>query len=201
VESKTETTVRTSRGGLREGVRRGRNRRGRRNRPGLPEIRVREAEKAWERGYRGRADRALALTDSGAEGRHPELGPWNGVLAPATSDDSLEPERVTDTIPSNWDIDTQYGDAAELEDDGTVVFEGSITADDVAGGKTVALVYFAEAPEDADRTGVYSLGPAEATVVTPDVPGDDTNGSLDGDQAVTFGGTDTNTVVGPSTET
>ena len=50
-------------------------------------------------------------------------------------------------------------------------------------------------------TGVYSLGPAEATVVTPDVPGDDTNDSLDGDQAVTFGGTDTNTVVGPSTET
>jgi hypothetical protein len=33
------------------------------------------------------------------------------------------------------------------------------------------------------------------------VPGDDTNSSLDGDQAVTFGGTDTNTVVGPSTET
>ena len=48
-------------------------------------IRVREAQKAWERGYRGRADRSLALTDSGAEGRHPDLGPWTSGRRPRTS--------------------------------------------------------------------------------------------------------------------
>ncbi|PSQ44910.1 hypothetical protein BRD14_00305, partial [Halobacteriales archaeon SW_5_68_122] len=52
-------------------------------------IRVREAQKAWERGYRGRADRSLALTDSGAEGRHPDLGPWNDVTA-TTVENGLE---------------------------------------------------------------------------------------------------------------
>jgi hypothetical protein len=63
----------------------------------LRNIRVREARKAWARGYRGRADRALALTDSGAEGRHPDLGPWNGVTATTNSDDKLKLERNTGT--------------------------------------------------------------------------------------------------------
>ncbi|WP_254840741.1 S8 family serine peptidase [Natronomonas marina] len=40
-----------------------------------------EARKVWDRGFRGRRDRTLALTDSGVEGRHPDLGPWNGVRA------------------------------------------------------------------------------------------------------------------------
>jgi subtilisin family serine protease len=43
--------------------------------------RAREAQHAWDRGYRGRADRTLALTDSGQDTRHPDLGPWNGVQA------------------------------------------------------------------------------------------------------------------------
>ena len=43
--------------------------------------RVREASHAWDRGYRGRRDRAIALTDSGIEARHPDVGPWNGVRA------------------------------------------------------------------------------------------------------------------------
>ena len=38
-----------------------------------------EASKVWERGYRGRPDRTVALTDSGIEARHPDVGPWNGV--------------------------------------------------------------------------------------------------------------------------
>jgi subtilisin family serine protease len=41
--------------------------------------RAREASKVWDRGYRGRPDRTVALTDSGIEARHPGLGPWNGV--------------------------------------------------------------------------------------------------------------------------
>ncbi|WP_254546126.1 S8 family serine peptidase [Halomarina pelagica] len=43
--------------------------------------RAREARHVWRRGYRGRADRTVALTDSGVEARHPDLGPWNGVQA------------------------------------------------------------------------------------------------------------------------
>jgi subtilisin family serine protease len=38
-----------------------------------------EAAHAWERGYRGRTDRTISLTDSGIEARHPDDGPWNGV--------------------------------------------------------------------------------------------------------------------------
>ncbi len=44
-------------------------------------FRAQEARKVWDRGYRGRADRTIALTDSGLEARHPDLGPWNGVQA------------------------------------------------------------------------------------------------------------------------
>ncbi|MFB6072847.1 MAG: S8 family serine peptidase [Halobacterium sp.] len=43
--------------------------------------RAREASKVWDRGYRGRPDRTVALTDSGIDARHPDLGPWNGVRA------------------------------------------------------------------------------------------------------------------------
>ncbi|WP_227380579.1 S8 family serine peptidase [Haladaptatus halobius] len=42
--------------------------------------RVREASKVWKRGYRGRPDRTIGLTDTGIEARHPDLGPWNGIL-------------------------------------------------------------------------------------------------------------------------
>jgi hypothetical protein len=43
--------------------------------------RVQEASKVWERGYRGRPDRSISLTDSGLEPRHPDEGPWNGITA------------------------------------------------------------------------------------------------------------------------
>ncbi|WP_416840592.1 S8 family serine peptidase [Haloferax sp. DFSO52] len=49
--------------------------------PRYANYRVLEAQKVWERGYRGRADRGLAVTDSGVEARHPDLGPWNGIKA------------------------------------------------------------------------------------------------------------------------
>ncbi|MWG32948.1 S8 family serine peptidase [Halomarina oriensis] len=44
-------------------------------------FRAQEAQKVWDRGYRGRTDRTIALTDSGLEARHPDLGPWNGIQA------------------------------------------------------------------------------------------------------------------------
>ena len=48
-----------------------------------------EARKVWNRGYRGRPDRTLALTDSPADARHPDLGPWNDVVLQGT-DDGIE---------------------------------------------------------------------------------------------------------------
>ncbi|MFB6235445.1 MAG: S8 family serine peptidase [Halopenitus sp.] len=43
--------------------------------------RANEANKVWDRGYRGQSDRTIGLTDSGIDARHPEVGPWNGVRA------------------------------------------------------------------------------------------------------------------------
>ncbi|WP_252700936.1 S8 family serine peptidase [Natronosalvus vescus] len=51
-------------------------------------VRVREALHGWERGYRGRTDRTLGLTDSGTDSRHPDIGPWSGVTV--TSEDGFE---------------------------------------------------------------------------------------------------------------
>jgi hypothetical protein len=47
---------------------------------------VREASKVWDRGYRGRHDRSLAITDSGVDARHADLSPWNGVRVRDTGD-------------------------------------------------------------------------------------------------------------------
>jgi subtilisin family serine protease len=62
--------------------------------------RVREASKVWERGYRGRPDRTVALTDSGVEARHPDLGPWNGVRAEIRNGELVLPatERERETV-------------------------------------------------------------------------------------------------------
>jgi subtilisin family serine protease len=57
--------------------------------PSFLNWRALEARSIWERGYRGRPDRTVALTDSGLEARHPDLGPWNGVQA-IVSDGELE---------------------------------------------------------------------------------------------------------------
>ncbi|QLD84460.1 S8 family serine peptidase [Natronomonas halophila] len=67
-----------------------------------------EAQKVWDRGFRGRPDRTLALTDSGISARHPELGPFNGVTA-LIEDDGL---RLIDPEASDRDI-TQIGDQIE----------------------------------------------------------------------------------------
>jgi hypothetical protein len=61
-----------------------------------------EAQKVWDRGYRGRPDRTLALTDSGLAARHPDLGPWNGVLAD-TVDGEFKLTRDVETEPTQPD--------------------------------------------------------------------------------------------------
>jgi hypothetical protein len=61
--------------------------------------RVREASKIWERGYRGRPDRSISLTDSGLSPRHPDEGPWNGITA------LIRNEEVKLTRPANNDTE------------------------------------------------------------------------------------------------
>jgi len=60
--------------------------------------RVREAMQAWDRGYRGRPDRTVALTDSGIEARHPDLGPWNGVRATIRNGDLVLPKSERERV-------------------------------------------------------------------------------------------------------
>lgn len=57
-------------------------------------VRGREARKAWARGFRGRPDRSIGLTDSGVDARPPDLDPWNGVSIEQTSD-GYELQQVT----------------------------------------------------------------------------------------------------------
>jgi len=51
--------------------------------------RVREASTVWSRGYTGHPERTLAITDSGVEARHPDLGPWNGIQAEIDAEGKL----------------------------------------------------------------------------------------------------------------
>ena len=108
---------------------------------------------------------------------------------------------ITDQVPDGWTVDERYGDVESFDpDSGTVTFQGTVSADQVGDNGNVTLTYFAEAPEGADGTGTYTFGPAEAEVVEADVPGEDSDGELDGDETDEFGGTDTNTVGGADTE-
>lgn len=101
--------------------------------------------------------------------------------------DGVTDATVVDQAPAEWTVFEDAGDVARVEDDNTVVFEGSVSADDVDDGDTVSFTYFAEAPEGPDATGQYTFGPAKVT----DAATDGLRGSED-----SFGGTDTNRVVG-----
>ncbi len=57
--------------------------------------RVQELQKVWEKGYRGRDDRSIGLTDSGLDARHPDLGPWNGVRVDTVNGFTLVDETKT----------------------------------------------------------------------------------------------------------
>ncbi|WP_255151854.1 S8 family serine peptidase [Halorarius halobius] len=67
-----------------------------------------EARKVWDRGLRGRRDRTLALTDSGVDARHPDLGPWSGVRAEI--DDSGFSVVDTETGETGESVDPFAGD-------------------------------------------------------------------------------------------
>ncbi len=128
-------------------------------------------------------------------------GQTNRVEVTLTDFEHADAVEVTDQVPDGWDVYEDTSDDVEGFDaeTGVVDFAGTVTEADVSGDNTVTLTYFAEAPEGPQQTGEYTFGPARATVVTPDVPDEDTDGELDGDAEATFGGTDTDRVVGPST--
>ncbi|WP_254863818.1 S8 family serine peptidase [Halovivax gelatinilyticus] len=91
--------------------------------PVYANVRVREASHAWERGYRGRPDRSLALTDSGTDARHPDIGPWSGVTV-TTADGEFQLE-TTHAPPGHGDdeYETEELDAETFTgtNQGTVV--------------------------------------------------------------------------------
>ena len=97
-----------------------------------------------------------------------------------------EAAEVTDGVPDGWTVDADSFDAEA----GTVSFGERGPVDPEANDDALELEYYAEAPEGATATGRYTFGPAEATA------------TVDGDEVtVEFAGTDTDTVVGPSTGT
>lgn len=84
--------------------------------------RVAEARKVWERGYRGRPDRTLGLTDSGLGARHPDLGPWNGLRIRPDDDGGIEliaPNLAEQEVPK-----TEPETFETVEYDGTAIGAG-----------------------------------------------------------------------------
>lgn len=128
-------------------------------------VRVQEALHAWERGYRGRADRALALTDSGTDSRHPDLGPWSGVTA-TTEDGELETDgnpfaetggNIGPQTPKllGWHNDnTRFGDFSQPRDENS---HGTHVASIMAGSGRASAIDSDRYEEDEPRT-VLALG-------------------------------------------
>ncbi|MFB6177880.1 MAG: S8 family serine peptidase, partial [Halobaculum sp.] len=73
--------------------------------------RAREASRVWDRGYRGRPDRTVAITDSGVEARHPDLGPWNGVRAETRNGEVVIPKSERERNPADAPNTTVSGAA------------------------------------------------------------------------------------------
>lgn len=71
--------------------------------------RARELSRVWERGYRGQADRTLAITDSGVEARHPDLGPWNGVRATVRDGELEIPSEERERVAADADTVNRSG--------------------------------------------------------------------------------------------
>lgn len=90
--------------------------------PAFANVRVREAQHAWDRGYRGRPDRTLALTDSGTDSRHPDLEAPDDV---AESDrDTFGPIAVTtDTDDEGTLTDREWITLSGTDSTVTVVAE------------------------------------------------------------------------------
>ena len=103
---------------------------------------------------------------------------------------TLDPSRDAlprDTIPEEWSVVDNAGDVARVEHDAEAgVRQVYFTPTAPAEGLS-EYTYFAEAPSDPGNSGVYQMGPVEASPVDG------------GDWTVAEGTTDTHVVVGRST--
>lgn len=101
---------------------------------------------------------------------------------------------VTDEVPPGWTVQP-YGDVATDEpvEGPTTVDLGTVSRGDL-GTDAATREYFVEA---TGSTGRYTFGPAAATI---EATRDDAAFREGDDGADEFGGTDTNTVVGVSSE-
>ena len=111
-----------------------------------------EARKVWERGYRGRPDRTLAITDSGLSARHPDLGPWNGVVASSDDDGNLLLADVDDQDVSYPDpgAEVEITELATLSGSGTVG-PGAADAGQVSREVIVTFTPATRADEQSDE--------------------------------------------------
>ncbi|WP_255150958.1 CocE/NonD family hydrolase [Halorarius halobius] len=76
---------------------------------------------------------------------------------------ATDPVAVRDTVPADWNVLTAYSDdVARVETDADAGVTRVVFADDADGETT--FEYLAEAPEGADASGLYTLGPVEAEV-------------------------------------
>ena len=126
-----------------------------------------EAKKVWDRGYRGRPDRTLAITDSGISGRHPDLGPWNGVVASKDGDSlklaDVDGQDVDFPAP---DAEVEITELATLSGSGTV---GPGAADAGVVDRDVIVAFTpSEEAGDADLeatrlTGTLTWTPSDRT--------------------------------------
>jgi hypothetical protein len=102
-----------------------------------------------------------------------------------TVDELSERATVYDQVPDGWTVLTEFSEDVTRVDGNNVYFGelGPIGS----GGDSVTVEYFVEAPSGPDNTGEYTFG--AATAVTEE------------GRSTTFGGTDTNLVVGVDTRT
>ena len=95
--------------------------------------------------------------------------------------------KLTDSVPEGWTVKASVGDVTRVS--GNTVELGTVSTGEIEDGE-VTRTYFVEAPSGVSETGRDTFGPAVASALDP-------SGLENADAQVA--GTDTNTVLGPST--
>ncbi|QLD85795.1 S8 family serine peptidase [Natronomonas halophila] len=111
--------------------------------------RVAEAKKVWEKGYRGRPDRTLGITDSGVAARHPDLGPWNGLRISPDGDGGIDlssVEESTEQVPVT--------EATTVE---TLTFSGQVAGTSVENLSSAETATFSIDPQGGDSVIGYQI--------------------------------------------
>ena len=109
--------------------------------PQFASWRVREARKVWARGLRGRPDRAVTMTNTGVDARHPDIGPFNGVAV----------ELVDGTLVER----TDEGEMAEAEGTARTI-GGELGPGLFAEAARPRRTHEFTAPDNADVTMVHA---------------------------------------------